>query len=58
MSVTRTALLIGLFLGFVAAFGTFGDVLLVLLFGAVGLVVGGMIEGKIDVRQLMGRGDR
>ena len=58
MSVTRTSLLIGLFLGFVAAFGTFGDVLLVLLFGAVGLVVGGMIEGKIDVRQLMGRGDR
>lgn len=58
MSVSHTALLIGLFLGFVAAFGTVGDFLLVALFGAIGLIVGRILEGKLEVGQLLGRRDR
>lgn len=58
MSLTRTALFVGLFLGLVAAFGTLGDLLLVILFGVIGLVVGRVLDGKIDLNQLLGRSGR
>ncbi|WP_162841964.1 hypothetical protein [Tersicoccus phoenicis] len=55
MSLSRTALFVGLLLGLVAAFGSIGQFLLVVLFGVIGLVVGRILEGKLDVGQLFGR---
>lgn len=55
MSSTATALFAGLILGLAAAFGDFGDFVIVLLFGAIGLVVGLVLDGKIDVQSLIGR---
>lgn len=55
MSVTQTALMVGLVLGVVAAFGGFGAFVIVLLFGAVGLVVGLVLEGSFDPASLVGR---
>ncbi|MDO4253608.1 MAG: DNA-directed RNA polymerase subunit beta [Kocuria sp.] len=58
MSTTRTALFIGLFLGVIVAFGTFTQFLLVVLFGAVGLLVGFVLEGKLDLSDVLNRDRR
>jgi len=55
MSRTTTALFVGLILGLAAAFGSFGTFVIVLLFGAIGLVVGMICDGKLDVQALLGR---
>ncbi len=55
MSVSGIALFVGLLLGLVAAFGTISQFLLVVLFGLIGLIVGRILEGKLDVGQLLGR---
>jgi len=55
MSTTQTALFVGLVLGIVATFGGFGYFLVVLVFGVVGLVVGRVLEGKLDLRSLTGQ---
>ena len=55
MSRSTTALFVGLVLGLTAAFGTFGAFVIVLLFGAIGLVVGLVLDGKLDVAGLLGR---
>ncbi len=55
MSRTTTALFVGLVLGLTAAFGNFGAFVIVVLFGAIGLVVGMTLDGRIDVRSLLGR---
>ncbi len=55
MSRSSIALFVGLILGLTAAFGDFGDFVIVLLFGAIGLVVGMVLDGKIDVAALAGR---
>ena len=55
MNTTRFGLLVGLVLGIVAAFGTFSMFLIVVLFGAIGLVVGLELEGRLDLRSLMGK---
>lgn len=55
MSRTSVALFVGLILGLTAAFGTFGQFVIVLLFGAIGLVVGMILDGKIDLQALIGR---
>ena len=55
MSRSSIALFVGLILGLTAAFGTFGSFVIVLLFGAVGLVVGMILDGKMDVAALAGR---
>ncbi|HEX6346264.1 hypothetical protein [Umezawaea sp.] len=55
MTPTQVGLLTGVVLGTAAAFGGFGAFLVVLLFGAVGLVVGRVLEGKLDLSQLTGR---
>lgn len=55
MSRTTTALFVGLILGLTAAFGNFGAFVVVMLFGAIGLIVGMILDGKIDVRSLLGR---
>ncbi|MGW6936887.1 hypothetical protein ACWGE0_43040 [Lentzea sp. NPDC054927] len=55
MSTTALGLLTGLALGLVAAFGGFSAFLLVLVFGALGLIAGRVAEGKLDLAQLLGR---
>lgn len=55
MSRTTTALFVGLILGLSAAFGTFSSFVIVLLFGAIGLVIGMALDGKINVAGLLGR---
>jgi len=55
MSRTATALFVGLILGLTAALGTFGTFMIVLVFGAIGLVVGLILDGKLNVQALIGR---
>ena len=55
MSRSTTALFVGLILGLTAAFGSFGSFVIVLLFGAIGLVVGLVLDGKLDLAGLLGR---
>jgi hypothetical protein len=55
MSRTTTALFVGLVLGLTAAFGTFGSFVIVLLFGVIGLVVGLVLDGRLDLAGLLGR---
>lgn len=55
MSMTRVSLFVGLLLGLVVAFGGFEEFLIVVLFGAIGLVAGRLLEGKLDLRTLMGQ---
>jgi hypothetical protein len=55
MSLTRWGLVIGLALGFAAAFGGFGALAVVALLGAVGAGVGSALEGRLDLSGL-GRG--
>ncbi len=59
--MTRTMLgtLIGLALGFALAFGSFGDMLIVALFGALGYGVSKIVAGELDLSPyLSGRRDR
>lgn len=55
MSRTVTALFVGLLLGLAAAFGDFETFVVVLLFGVIGLVVGLVLDGTINVQALVGR---
>jgi hypothetical protein len=59
--MTRTMLgtLVGLALGFALAFGSFGDMLIVALFGALGYGVAKIISGELDLSPyLTGRRDQ
>ena len=55
--MTRTILgiLIGLALGFALAFGGFGRMLIVALFVVIGLVVGKVLEGDLDLSPYLSR---
>ena len=53
MKTTHLALLVGLFLGAVLAFGSFGTFVLVALCGFAGWAVGLCMEGRVDVRGLL-----
>ena len=55
MTTTHVGLFVGLILGLVATFGGFGQLLIVILFGLVGLVVGRVLDGKLDLQALLGR---
>ncbi|GAA1095629.1 MULTISPECIES: hypothetical protein [Kitasatospora] len=50
MSTAALGLLAGMALGFAGYFGGFWAFLLVLVLGVVGLVVGRLLEGDVDVR--------
>jgi hypothetical protein len=56
MNSTQTGLLAGLILGFAGAFGGFSAFLIVLVLGAIGLVVGRVLDGRLDISALLGRG--
>ncbi|HEY8043035.1 MAG TPA: hypothetical protein VIF35_02110 [Streptosporangiaceae bacterium] len=59
MTRTTIGILIGLTLGLALAFGSFGQMLIVALFGAIGLVVGRVLDGELDLgTYLSGRRDR
>ena len=55
MKTTHLALLVGLFLGTILAFGSFADFILVALCGQVGTVVGLYLEGRVDVQSILNR---
>ena len=55
MKTTYLALLVGLFLGSILAFGSFAYFVLVALCGLAGLAVGLYLEGRVDVRSILDR---
>lgn len=55
MTATHLGLLTGLALGLAAAFGGFGAFVVVLVLAAIGLLVGRVLDGKLDLSQLAGR---
>ena len=56
VSNTVLGLLVGLVLGVSAAFGGFPAFLVVLVLGAIGLLVGRFLDGRLDLDELTGRG--
>lgn len=56
MNATRTGLLAGLILGAAGSIGGFGAFLITLIVGAVGMVVGLVLDGNLDVSGVLGRG--
>ncbi|MGW5383255.1 hypothetical protein [Nocardia sp. NPDC003963] len=52
MNATSICLVVGLALGFAAAFGGFGAFAIVLVFAAAGLLVGRWLDGAIDLDTL------
>lgn len=58
LSATLLGLAVGLIIGIVAAFGGFVDFIIVVLLGAVGTVVGLILDGRIDVTALVDRNRR
>ena len=55
MKTTYLALLVGLFLGTVLAFGSFANFVLVALCGLAGWAVGLYLEGRVDVQSILDR---
>jgi hypothetical protein len=55
MTASHLGLLTGIALGMAAAFGGFGAFFVVLVLGALGLLVGRYLDGKLDLSQLVGR---
>jgi len=55
---STTGLFTGLGLGFAGAFGGFDAFAICLLLAAVGLVVGRVLEGQLDLSSLVGSADR
>ena len=53
MKTTHLALLVGLFMGAVLAFGSFANFVLVALCGVVGWAVGLYLEGRVDVPRIL-----
>jgi ABC-type sulfate transport system permease component len=46
---------VGIALGFAVAFGSFGQMLIVALFTAIGFVVAKVLDGDVDVSQYWSR---
>jgi hypothetical protein len=56
MNATQTGLLAGLILGATGYVFGFGAFLVALLLGALGLVIGRVLDGELDVSGVLGRG--
>lgn len=54
MSNTTLGTVVGLVLGLVIAFGTFGQMLIVALFGAIGFLVAKVVAGELDLSPYVG----
>ena len=55
MNRTALATVTGLILGLALVFGNFGDMLIVALLGAVGYVLGKIVDGDLDVQGWLSR---
>ena len=55
MTHTALGIVIGLALGLALAFGSFGQMLIVALFAAVGFVVAKVLEGDLDLSPYLSR---
>lgn len=55
MSTSQFAVSVGIALGVVAVLAGFGSFVVVLLFAVVALVVGRVLEGKLDLKSLAGQ---
>jgi uncharacterized membrane protein len=51
---STVGLIAGLLLGIAAAIGGFWAFLLTLVLGTVGFLVGGQVDGELDLRQVLG----
>ncbi len=58
MKTTHLTLLVGLFLGAVAAFGSLAQFFVVAVFGVIGVVAGLVMEGRIDIKGVTDRRER
>lgn len=58
MRLSIVGLFAGLILGLAAAFGGFGRFLIVALLGAIGVVVGKVLDGELDLTPYLGNRDR
>lgn len=54
MSNTALGTIVGLVLGLAIAFGTFGQMLIVALFAAIGFVVAKIVDGDLDLSAYVG----
>jgi hypothetical protein len=55
MQPTVVGLFVGLILGLALIIGDFGEMLIVALFGAIGFVVMMVVQGDIDLEELLAR---
>ncbi len=55
MSTSQFAVIVGIALGVVAVFAGFSSFMIVLLFAVVALVIGRLLEGKLDLKSLAGQ---
>lgn len=53
MNATTIGLLTGLILGLAGAIGGFSGFLLALVLGAIGLLVGRVLDGELDLGQIL-----
>lgn len=58
MRSSGLGLITGLIAGLALVCGGFSEFLIVLLFGAIGLVVGKVIDGELDLTRYLGAGRR
>jgi hypothetical protein len=56
MNRTALATVTGLILGLALVFGSFGDMLIVALLGAIGYVTAKVLDGDLDVAGWLSRG--
>jgi len=56
MNRTALATITGLVLGLALVFGSFGDMLIVGLFGLIGYVIAKVLDGDLDLQGWLSRG--
>jgi hypothetical protein len=56
MNATQTGLLAGLILGATGALGGLDAFAIALLLGIIGLIAGRVLDGELDLGELLGRG--
>ncbi|WP_243789103.1 hypothetical protein [Saccharopolyspora gloriosae] len=56
MNATQSGLFAGLLLGVAAAHGGFTGFLIALVLGAIGLLVGRVLDGELEIGDFLGRG--
>ncbi len=56
MNSTQTCLITGLILGTAAAIGGFLGFLIALVLGAIGLLIGRILDGELEVGDMLGKG--